>query len=261
MARMMARLRTPLVTGAVLLVLAAATLAQRGGVGQTSRNPRYDGRFMFARIQYPCFGNCYYYRRLPSWAHGYPSAEENLMKIIDSITDLRPHVDNSVVVSLDDPDLFKYPVSYMTESSFWLMSDKDGQTLRAYLQKGGFIIFDDFRNDFGRGSGGLPNLESNLQRAIPGARLLPMDINHPIFHVFFDVTSFNIIPQAYDYGAPVFLGLYEDNDPHKRLMAIINFNTDISDFWEFTAQGWYPVDSANQAYKLGVNYIIYGMTH
>jgi hypothetical protein len=257
----MARLRTPLVTGTALLVVAAATFAQRGGAGQTSRNPRYDGRFMFARLQYPCFVRCYYYRGLPSWAHGYPNAEENLMKIMDSITNLHPHIDNSVVMSIDDPDLCKYPVSYMTEASFWLMSEKDGVALRAYLQKGGFIIFDDFRNDFYLGSGGLPNLESNLQRAIPGARLLPMDVNDPIFHVFFDITALNIIPQAYDRGAPVFLGLYEDNDPHKRLMAMVNFNTDVSDFWEFTAQGWYPVDAANQAYKLGVNYIIYGMTH
>ena len=57
------------------------------------------------------------------------------------------------------------------------------------------------------------------------------------------------------------MGIYEDNDPKKRLMAIVNFNTDISDFWQFSATGRYALDSANEAYKLGVNYLIYGLTH
>ena len=56
-------------------------------------------------------------------------------------------------------------------------------------------------------------------------------------------------------------GLFEDNDPTKRLMVIANHNTDISDFWEFSPTGFRPVDESNQAYKLGVNYIVYGMTH
>ena len=56
-------------------------------------------------------------------------------------------------------------------------------------------------------------------------------------------------------------GLFEDNDPTKRLMVIANHNTDISDFWEFSATGFKPIDESNEAYKLGVNYVIYGMTH
>ena len=67
--------------------------------------------------------------------------------------------------------------------------------------------------------------------------------------------------QYYDEGRPVFRGLFEDNDPQKRLIAIANFNTDISDFWEFSATGFRPIDESNEAYKLGVNYIMYGMTH
>ena len=88
-----------------------------------------------------------------------------------------------------------------------------------------------------------------------------MDRHDPIFHVFFDITTLDIIPQFYDRGAPILYGLYEDNDPMKRLMAIVNFNTDVSSFWEFSSRGYAPVDSSNEAYKLGVNYLIYGLTH
>jgi len=212
-------------------------------------------------LKYTVMPGGYYYGGAPAWAHGYPRSEVNMMKIMEAITDLGPHTEENVIVGLDDPDLFKFPVSYMTEASYWIMSDEEGRHFREYLQKGGFVIFDDFRDDFYRGSGGLGNLEGNLQRAIPGAQLVPMTPDDAIFHVFFDITSFDIIPQWYDRGRPIILGLYEDNDPKKRLMAIINFNTDISNWWEFSDRGFTPVDLTNEAYKIGVNYIIYGLTH
>jgi uncharacterized protein DUF4159 len=96
---------------------------------------------------------------------------------------------------------------------------------------------------------------------LPGVRFVEMDPKHAVFHSFFEIDTFDIIPQSYDAGRPVIRGVFEDNDPAKRLMAIVNFNTDVSDFWEFSATGFRPIDESNQAYKLGVNYIMYGMTH
>jgi hypothetical protein len=85
--------------------------------------------------------------------------------------------------------------------------------------------------------------------------------SHPVFHSFFEIDSFDIVPQFYDEGRPIFRGVFEDNDPTKRLMVMINFNTDVSNYWEFSGIGLQPIDESNEAYKLGVNYIIYGMTH
>jgi hypothetical protein len=59
----------------------------------------------------------------------------------------------------------------------------------------------------------------------------------------------------------VYLGLHEKNDPERRLMVIANYNNDIGEYWEFSDVGWYPIDLSNEAYKLGVNYVIYAMTH
>ncbi len=285
---MKAMTRMPLVAVAAIgLLIGAVTMsAQRPGGGggfggfggfrdsgyePTVKNPEYNGQFTFARIKYTSGPGGYYYRGIAAWAHGYVPdprrgggrAETNLMKIMADVTYLNPRVEESVVVALDDPALFRYPVAYMTEPGFWTMSDKEGAGLRAYLLKGGLLIVDDFRHD-GSGSwgGGWDNFESNVRRAIPEEKFYALGASHPIFaDSFFRIESFDIIPQSYDRYRPEFYGLFEDNDPAKRLMIMVNYSTDVSDFWEFSATGFRPIDESNEAYKLGVNYIMYGMTH
>jgi hypothetical protein len=249
---------------ALALVLTSAVSAQRFFSSDGLREPDthnipYDGRFTFARARYVTGPGGWYYRGLPAWAHGYPTAEQNLMRIMNELSNFRPHTAEGNAFALNDPELAKFPVLYMTEAGYWAMTDADAAGLRAYLLKGGFIIFDDFRDDF-RG-GGWENFEANMHRVLPEARIEDMDPSHPIFHSFFEIDSFDIVPQYYDRGQPVFRGIFEENNPSKRLMAIINFNTDIANFWEFSATGFRPIDESNQAYKLGVNYIMYGLTH
>jgi hypothetical protein len=254
-----------MLVGVLVALVGATTLAQRGGSrafsGYTEPgNPRYDGRFMFNRLKYEVAPGGYYYRGLPAWAHGEPFASENLMKIMDAVSMLKPHIEQGVVMGFDNPELFKFPVAYMAEAGYWIMSDEEGKVLREYMLKGGFVIFDDFRDN--RGNAGWDNFAYNMRRVLPGVEFIPMDINHPIFHSFYEINTFDVVPQAYDqFVRPSFVGIFEDNDRTKRLLAIINFNTDLADFWEFSGQGIYPIDEANEAYKLGVNYIIYGLTH
>ena len=69
------------------------------------------------------------------------------------------------------------------------------------------------------------------------------------------------MPQYYDRGQPIFRAIFEDNDPQKRIVALANFNTDISEYWEWSDTGLKPIDESNEAYKLGVNYVIYALTH
>jgi hypothetical protein len=263
--------RRALIGGAVLLPLSGAVTAKRVLVQGLRREPRvtnasYDGRFAFARLRYTTGPGGYYYGGLPAWAHGFWSlrggarAESSLVKILKEISYLNPHLEDSMVLALDDPELSKYPISYMTEAGYWVLTDEEAAAFRAYLLKGGFVIFDDFR-DPPRGGGGWEHFEANMRRVIPEGRFVDMDPSSAIFHSFFEIGSFEIIPQSYDEGRPVIRGLFEDNDPAKRLMAIANFNTDVSDFWEFSATGFRPVDESNQAYKLGVNYILYALTH
>ncbi len=239
-------------------------MAQRGFRGQ-AREPviehvTYDGRFTFARAKYETAPGGFYYMGLPAWAHGYNRAEVNLDKILTELSTMRIHAEATAVVALDDPELLKYPILFMTEAGFWTMNDKEMLGLRNYIKKGGFIIFDDFRDDF-RNSTGWANFSALMGKVMPGARFLDLDPSYPIFHSFFQITSFDVLHQSYDRGRPQLKGLFEDNDPKKRMLAMINFDTDVSDYWEFSGTGFRPIEEGNEAYKLGVNYFIYALTH
>jgi hypothetical protein len=252
----------------LLVVLAAGgVLAQVFGGGRLGRyvpiapNAKYDGKFTFVRLRYgpetPYAG-----QQIP-WSHDYPLGEQHFMRILNELTYLGAHVEQTDILPLDDPALFKYPLAYMAEPGFWDLSESEAANFRAYLQKGGFVIFDDFafQRGFRERGGGWGSFEYAFRQVIPDAKFVDLDVTHPIFHSFFEIDSFDIVPQAYDEGRPVFRGVFEDNDPNKRLIAMINYNTDVSEYWEFSDTGLKPIDESNEAYKLGVNYIIYGMTH
>ena len=250
-----------------------AALAQDFGFRDGPRGPfhvmpnvRYDGKFTFVRITYQTAPGGYWYGGWPAWAHGYPLAEQNLMRIMNELSLLGPNTESIDTMTFDDPELGRYPIAYIIEVGWWTLTDSEAQGLRNYLLKGGFVIVDDFKlpgwsGGFGNGGGGWQTFADNMQRVLPGVRYFEMDASHPIFHSFFEIPSLDIVPQAYNAGKPIFRGVYEDNDPRKRLMMIINYNTDISQFWEWSGRGFRPIDETNEAYKLGVNYIMYGLTH
>ena len=244
---------------AVVMAAIATPTAQRGGgryqQQSYSGNVRYDGRFVFVRLSYPDWG------RMPRWAHDHPRGEEHFLKIWGEITSAPSHVNESSIMSLADPDLFKFPVAYMCEPGYWqLQSDQEAKLLRDYLEKGGFLIFDDFRN--GRGNNReWANFEYQMTRVLPEGRWVDLTPDHDIFHSFYEINSFSIIPQAYDEGPPAFRGYFKDNDPKKRLMVVAAFNTDLSEFWEFADSGYHPMAATNEAYKIGINLFMYGLTH
>ncbi len=262
------RLALPIV---VLLAVSSATavLAQRrffgerGGTQPTTPNIAYDGQFTFVRLKYETAPGGYWAGGRPSWVHGYPLSEWNLMKIMNEVSYLGAHADETNVVTLDDPELFKYPVAYIIEVGWWTLTDREAAALRAYLQKGGFVIVDDFKMPGWRGipGGGWEPFEENMQRVFPGVQFFEVPLSHPIYHTFFEIASLEEFPQAYNSGHPIFRGVFEDNDPGKRLQMIVNYNTDISQYWEWSGRGFRPFDETNEAYKLGVNYIVYGLTH
>ena len=254
--------RTAAIVVVLLLVSVGTVLGQRrggfggGGFGRRQQaivpNTPYDGRFTFVRVRYgPDYG--YTSQRLP-WSHDYPAGEQHFMKIVNELSYLNPHTEETNILTFDDPELFKYPVAYLCEPGQWVLSDAEAAGLRAYLQKGGFVIVDDFHYyDWS-------NFEAQMARAMPEARFADLDLSNQIFHAFFEIKTLDV-PQYYDPPPAIFRAVYENNDPSQRIMMMINYNTDISEFWEWSDTGLRPIDESNEAYKLGVNYLIYGMTH
>jgi hypothetical protein len=223
-------------------------------------NAPYDATLTFARLSFTSAAGGHYYYRLPAWAHGYPTAERSLMKILEGITGiLRPRIDRTNVIAIGDPEMFRYPIAYMTEAGYLTLTEREARALREYLLKGGFIIFDDFRN---RENDGWGNFVGAMRRVMPEGRLVQLDGSHPVFHAFFEIPSPRDFLSCYDRaGAPEFWGMYEDNDSSKRLLFVANFNNDIAQYWEWSDTGLTPIGLSNDAYKFGVNYMMYGLTH
>jgi len=267
----MARLlRSRVALSALVVCLAAGTaLAQRFGEGRNRRdqlgvevqgNTPYDGRFVFVRLRYDSgFGDGFGRRRGgggPPWAHDYPDGEVHFTKIMEELSLLRVRTDGSNILSLDDPELFNYPVAYMAEPGLWNASLSEADSFRSYLLKGGFAIFDDFRGyDW-------ENLQEQMRRVLPEAKWVELTGAEPIFHSFFEIDNPQDLVPPYDQSlAPSYWGIYEGNDPKKRLLAIANVNNDLSEYWEFSGTGYFVVDLSNEAYKFGVNYVMHALTH
>jgi hypothetical protein len=99
---------------------------------------------------------------------------------------------------------------------------------------------------------------------LPEGQLIKLDSSHPIFDSFFRVQKIDFPhpPQHHLYGfTATYFGIFEDNDPTKRLMAIANYNTNLAEYWQWASTGFFPMDPTNEAFKLGVNYMMYGLTH
>ena len=245
--------------GALLGATALDAQEMRGGRRDREEVPftgniPYDGRFTFARIKFEPLGGEGGWRRDLKWDHDFPRAERHLMKILSELSSIRPFMDGGNVFAADDPELHRFPIAYVSEPGFWTLTDAEASGLRTYLQKGGFLIFDDFFGEH------WFNFESQMLKVLPQARIVRLDVSHPIFDSFFHITSLDYRHPYFGHPSE-FYGIFEDNDPSKRLMVIVNYNNDIGDYWEWSDAGFLPIELSNEAYKLGVNYLIYAMTH
>ncbi|MGE0451850.1 MAG: DUF4159 domain-containing protein [Vicinamibacterales bacterium] len=253
----------PLVVGALSVVtIAGQPPAQRRDGGPPASRAdgyrtdvEYDGRFTFVRLAWRSGG---YSRGFWStaWDHDYPRAEQNLTQIVRELTSIDARLDGSRILTLDDPELARYPIAFMWEPGFWELSDREAAAFRSYLLKGGFAVFEDFD-----GSQQWGNFEMQMRRVLPGARLVRLDASHRIFDSFFAIRDIDAIVHPMSGLRPSYYGIFEDNDPGKRLMVVANFDNDVPEYWEWSGRGLFPFANTNEAYKLGVNYLIYGMTH
>jgi hypothetical protein len=241
---------TKVVAAGLLLLLPLSAAAQFGRRAQPGETVPYDSHFTFTRIRYGGglgFGGA-------SWAHDYPSADRNLSAIVDYVTNMRVRLDGTNVLDLDDPRIFENPVLYVSEPGYWRISETQARNLRAHLLKGGFIIFDDFEGPH------FDNMAAQMQRALPEYGWTQIDVSHPIFQSFFEVQKLDV-PHPSMAVTPRFMAMFEGNDPTRRMIALANHNSDLAEYWEWSAEGLYNPDPTNGSYRLGVNYVVYGLTH
>ena len=237
------------------LVAGAALHGQdRGAAGMWRTSLDYDGRFTFVRLRWKSDSGGTFRGMSSAWNHDFPRAEQNLMTLLKDLTAIDPRTDGGLVLTLDDPRLFRYPIAMMWEPGYWTMTDAEALSFRAYLLKGGFAIFDDFEQEQWN------NFEAQMRRVLPEAQFVKLDKTHHVFDTFFRMKTIDFPHPMFGYH-PNYYGIFEDNDPAKRLMVIANHDNDVAEYWEWSGTGLFSVDPSNEAYKLGINYVMYGLTH
>ena len=249
--------RTRILRTAVLATLLAGAALHgqdRGAAGIWRTDPVYDGRFTFVRLRWGSGSGGGYRGMSSAWNHDFPRAEQNLMTIVRDLTLLDARTDGGLILALDDPRLFHYPVAMMWEPGYWTMTDPEAARFREYLLKGGFAIFDDFELDQWN------NFEAQMHRVLPEGTFVKLDQSHQIFDTFFRMKTIDFPHPMFGYH-PHYYGIFEDNDPAKRLMLIANHDNDVAEYWEWSGTASFSLAPTNEAYKLGVNYVMYALTH
>jgi hypothetical protein len=268
MTRPRVRLVPAAAAGAVLL-WAAFTSSPRSADAQNPTMPdsRFAGlQWTFARIRYDAWtlppGRRYDIFDEP-WTIDYPAAEQNLSRRLKTVTSIQ--VNDPVVLTIEDPNLWNYPWIYIVEPGNLRLRESEVPILREFLLRGGTLTFDDFHGPIE-----WTNLENELKRVFPDRKIIDLSPNHPIFHCFYQFDEFPQTPGLGSFlqgrtwekgGYQAHLRAIEDDTG--RAMVLINWNTDMGDGWEWSNASDYPgyVKYTAQAYRMEINEIIYSLTH
>ena len=219
------------------------------------------GDFNFVRVQYDTYwgGGVGY----GTWSIDFPDADMNFLRGVSRLTNIKVERD-PIVLRFDDKQIFDYPFLYMLEvgqNGGIVLSPKETENLREYLLRGGFLLIDDFW-----GQRQWDNFYAAFSQVFPDREITELSPDHEIFHVYYDIDGPQMIPALYrsdEFGEQ---GIDRASnhailDDSGRVMVLINWNSDMGDGWEHTYHQAYPTRYANNAYRLGINYLMYSMTH
>jgi len=225
------------------------------------------GRLMFPASPYGMFGrlDSYYDWRKgrTGWTNDYPRADRHFVQAVRRLT--RIHVRSTEQpINLDDgDDVYDWPWIFAVEASPMDLTDSQSKKLREYLLRGGFLMCADTWGDRD-----WEIFATAMKRVFPDRDLVEVPDGDQVFHVLYDLKDRYGIPGEWSLhsGVPYlnggrvghWRGIYDDK---KRLMVMCDFNSDTSDSWEWADEPRYPEKYSAQGIRIGVNYIIYAMTH
>ncbi|MDJ0957929.1 MAG: DUF4159 domain-containing protein [Arenicellales bacterium] len=197
----------------------------------------------------------------PRWAIDFPEADEHFLVALRRLTVIDASDDHNAV-ALEDPKLRDYPFLYILEVGSLTLSDKQASALRDYLLAGGFMVVDDFW-----GSWAWENFEYQMSLVFPDRPIVEVPLDHPVFHAFYDIEEIIQVPNVHQTTGPTHE--YDGKVPHARgifdnegrLMVLINWNTDLGDAWEWADNPDYPLRFSTYAFEIGINFVVYGMSH
>lgn len=218
----------------------------------------------FARLRYPTHEIYSTYGRGwgGSWTTDGPKAERQFVQGVRRLTRLHTR-SVETVVDLDSDEVYNWPWIYGVEVGHWQLSDAQVVKLREYLNRGGFLMVDDFH-----GTREWAIFVESMNKVFPGRAIVELQNSDPIFHVIYDLDQRVQVPGI----SPLIRGLTHEQDGYEarwraiyddkgRVVVAICLNMDLGDAWEWADSPDYPEQYTSLAYRIGVNYIIYAMTH
>lgn len=285
--------KTTIIAVFALVIATGVAVAQRGGrggfggggfgggcigaaEGELPEIPA-TGEFHFVRLEY---------RDLPSHSRGYgfssrlgqgngwwivdwPDADFHFSEGVKRLTRIGTGAPEHF--GLRDDKLYDHPWIYATQVGWWNLSDAETARLHEYLLRGGFLVVDDF---WSSDPGSWPVFESTMARAMPGHQITPLAESDAVLHVLYNIQdkdrtwipgsrhlrcvgdSVQLVQPA--GTSPAWFSISDDKD---RMVVAVNYNTDVGDAWEFADSPRYPEQMTELAYRYGIDYIIYAMTH
>ena len=230
-----------------------------GGSADASRPlPEREVDFTFVRLKYSSTRGV-----RSSWAVDYPKADIQFLYGLRKLAGYAFPRAGHLALLVGSPELFEHPFLYAVEVGYLDLSQAEADHLREYLLRGGLLVVDDFH-----GSYEWLNFYRQMKKVFPEYEPLDLSPDHPVFHCYFDIDELIQVPglhyvysgQTWERGGyvPRYMGIEDDQG---RLMVIINHNVDLGDAWEWAEQEVYPREFSDLAFQLGMNYIVYAMTH
>ncbi len=273
-------MKTPLLVGLLLV----APLAGSGDTERQGTEPEYYyTRVMYTGMGTPERGGPQPYRYPPltnfkcsdlergeggmggGWRTDYPASDCKFIWGVERLTSVNAYHEAPHPMQLMDPRIFDFPYLYIVEPGQMLLNADEAARLREFLLRGGFLHVDDFWGLYQ-----LDNFVRQIAKVFPDRKLEPIPLTDEIFHTFFDIDTVMQIPNVNNgcYGGrtwesasdtvPRILGIKDDHD---RVMVLATYNSDLGDAWEHMDVPCYPEKFSGQAYRMGIDFIIYSMTH
>ncbi|MBL8140906.1 MAG: DUF4159 domain-containing protein [Acidobacteria bacterium] len=255
---------------AVLLAAAVAggmlTGPSPGVRAQEGSDRRFAGlEWTFVRVKYSSWNADGFRARYWSepWAIDGPAAEQNLSRRLKSVTAIR--VNDPIVLTLTDPQLFQHPWIYFVEPGNLRLTDEEVPLLREFLLRGGTATLDDFHGPIE-----WENVVREFKRVFPEREIVELTPEHPVFSCFYKLDAYPQIPGLGSFfaGRTWEKGGFTAHlrtilDDHGRPMLMINWNTDMGDGWEWSNAEEYPgyIKYTADAYRMMINEIVYTLTH
>jgi hypothetical protein len=216
----------------------------------------------FARLRYPSGRYASYSGERGSWPTDYPKADRQFVQGVRRLT--RIHTRSSEqVIDLNTEEIFNWPWVYAVEVGHWDLTDKQCALLREYFLRGGFLMVDDFHGTYE-----WKVFTDSMDRIFPERKIVEIENSDAIFHTVYDLEDRLQVPGLQyvykhqlwekDGKIPHWRAIYDDR---QRVMVAMTFNQDHGDAWEHADNPEYEQKYTSQAYRTGINYIIYSMTH